>query len=79
MSMRAQARYARTIERRPSWRAADKAHEAGVDVELELWPGVAHVFQIAAFLPESALAIDNIARFVRMRAGWIDAPTGVSI
>lgn len=60
-------------------RAADKAHEAGVDVELELWPGVAHVFQIAAFLPESALAIDSIARFVRMRAGWIDAPTAVSI
>jgi len=60
-------------------RAADKAHEAGVDVELELWPGVAHVFQIAAFLPESALAINNIARFVRMRAGWSDASTGASV
>lgn len=54
-------------------RAADKAFEAGVDVELELWPDAAHVFQIAQFLPEAALAIDHIVRFVRMRAGWDDA------
>jgi acetyl esterase/lipase len=54
-------------------RAADKAYAAGVDVELELWPGAAHVFQVAEFLPESALAIDHIVRFVRMRAGWHDA------
>lgn len=53
-------------------RTAEKAHEAGVDVELELWPGAAHVFQIAGFLPEAALAIDHIARFVRMRTGWQD-------
>jgi acetyl esterase/lipase len=51
-------------------RAAEKAHAAGVDVELELWPGVAHVFQIADFLPESSRALDNIARFVRQRTGW---------
>lgn len=51
-------------------RAAEKAHAAGVDVELELWPGVAHVFQIAEFLPESSHALDNIARFVRQRTGW---------
>jgi epsilon-lactone hydrolase len=56
-------------------RAADKAHAAGVDVELELWPGVAHAFQIAEFLPESAHAINNIARFVRMRAKWDDVPS----
>jgi acetyl esterase/lipase len=53
-------------------RAAEKAHAAGVDVELELWPGAAHVFQIAGFLPEAALAINHIARFVRMRTGWQD-------
>jgi acetyl esterase/lipase len=53
-------------------RAAEKAHAAGVDVELELWPGVAHVFQIADFLPESAHAINNIARFVRLRTGGDD-------
>ncbi len=59
-------------------RAADKAHAAGVDVELEVWPGVAHVFQIADFLPESAHAINNIARFVRMRTGWgeVTRPAG---
>jgi monoterpene epsilon-lactone hydrolase len=51
-------------------RASEKAHAAGVDVELEIWPGTAHGFQIADFLPESALAIHNIARFVRMRTGW---------
>ena len=56
-------------------RAAEKAHEAGVDVELELWPGAAHVFQIAGFLPEAALAINHIARFVRMRTGWQDIVT----
>ena len=56
-------------------RAAEKAHEAGVDVELELWPGAAHVFQIAGFLPEAALALNHIARFVRMRTGWQDIGT----
>ncbi|MCU0896823.1 MAG: alpha/beta hydrolase [Burkholderiales bacterium] len=54
-------------------RAAEKAHAAGVDVELELWPGVAHGFQIAGFLPEATLAIDHIARFVEARTGWTGA------
>jgi epsilon-lactone hydrolase len=55
-------------------RAAEKADAAGVDVELEIWPGVAHVFQIASFLPEAAHAINNIARFVRLRTKWDDVP-----
>ena len=54
-------------------RAAEKAFVADVDVELELWPGVAHVFQLAEFLPEARRAIDHIVRFVRMRARWEDA------
>jgi acetyl esterase/lipase len=54
-------------------RAAEKAHAAGVDVELEIWPEVPHAFQIAEFLPEAALAVDHIARFVRRRTGWDDA------
>jgi acetyl esterase/lipase len=53
-------------------RAADKAFDAGVDVEIELWPGAAHVFQIADFLPEAAQALNHIVRFVRMRTGWPD-------
>jgi acetyl esterase/lipase len=51
-------------------RAAEKAFRAGVDVELELWPRALHVFQAARFLPESGLAINHIARFVRDRARW---------
>jgi acetyl esterase/lipase len=53
-------------------RAANRAHYAGVDVELELWPGLPHVFQIAGFLPEATIAIRHIVRFVRMRTGWDD-------
>jgi len=54
-------------------RGAGRAHAAGVDVELELWPGMPHGFQIAEFLPEATLAIRHIVRFVRMRTGWDDA------
>ena len=53
-------------------RGANKAFLADVDVELELWPGAAHVFQLLEFLPEARLAIDHIVRFVRMRADWPD-------
>lgn len=55
-------------------RTAHKAHAAGVDVELELWPDTLHGFQIASFLPEAALAIDQIAQFVVPRTGWTRAP-----
>ena len=51
---------------------ANKAFLADVDVELELWPGASHVFQLVEFLPEARLAIDHIVRFVRTRAGWPD-------
>jgi len=51
-------------------RTAQKAQAAGVDVEIELWPGTVHGFQIAPFLPEAALALDQIARFVVARTGW---------
>jgi epsilon-lactone hydrolase len=54
-------------------RTAHKAHAAGVDVELELWPETPHVFQVAAFLPEAALALDHIVEFVLARTGW-EAP-----
>ena len=60
-------------------RAAEKAFAADVDVELELWPGVAHVFQLAEFLPEARRAIDHIVRFVRMRARWEDAGTALAV
>jgi epsilon-lactone hydrolase len=51
-------------------RTAQRAHDAGVDVELELWPETPHNFQMVAFLPEAALAMDQIVRFVAARTGW---------
>ena len=51
-------------------RTAQRANTAGVHVELELWPETPHVFQVASFLPESALALDHIVRFVVARTGW---------
>jgi monoterpene epsilon-lactone hydrolase len=53
-------------------RAADRAHVAGVEVKLEIWPGVPHAFQMAEFLPEATLAIDHIAHFVEVHTGWGD-------
>lgn len=51
-------------------RTAERAHAAGVDVELELWPETPHAFQMASFLPEAAQAIDGIVAFVGARAAW---------
>jgi len=49
-----------------STRAAEKVRAAGGEVEIEIWPGMWHVFQ--AFLqqvPESKKAVKKIGRFVR--------------
>lgn len=51
-------------------RTADKAHAAGVAVALELWPDTAHGFQMAPFLPEAGMALDQMARFVTAWTGW---------
>lgn len=53
-------------------RMAQKAHAAGVKVELELWPETPHAFQVAPYLPESARAIDHIADFVLANTCWTD-------
>jgi acetyl esterase/lipase len=57
-------------------RTAQRAHDAGVDVELELWPETPHAFQMASFLPEAVQAMDLIVRFVSARTGWTPAPEG---
>ena len=44
-------------------RCAEKAKAAGVDVTLEVWEGMFHVFQLVPNLPESKTAVANIARF----------------
>jgi len=44
---------------------ADKARAAGVDVELQVWDGMIHVFQMFAELPEAHRAIASIAEFLQ--------------
>jgi len=49
-------------------RVASAARDAGVDVELQLWPHVPHVWQFfAAVLPEARASLDATTRFVRAR------------
>ncbi len=45
-------------------RLAEAARAAGVAVTLQTWPGLFHVFQLFAFLPETARAVAQIAEFV---------------
>ncbi|MHB9129627.1 MAG: alpha/beta hydrolase [Armatimonadota bacterium] len=47
-----------------SVRVAARAQADGVDVKLEVWPGMVHVFQIRE-LPESREAIEHFADFMR--------------
>jgi acetyl esterase/lipase len=50
-------------------RCADKARAAGVDVTLEIWEGMFHVFHMLNFLPETKRALESIAAFVSQRQG----------
>jgi len=48
-----------------STRLADRARAAGVQVKLEVWPEMIHVWQLfAGFLPEGEQAIDGIGKFI---------------
>jgi len=48
-----------------SERFAKKARQAGVEVTLEIWPGMQHVWQFAAkLMPESRQAVFRIGQFV---------------
>lgn len=45
---------------------AERAKQAGVEVKLEVWPGMQHVWQYAASrLPEGRQAIERIGEFIR--------------
>ena len=47
-------------------RLSAKAEAAGVDVTLEIWPGMVHVWHIfAAMLPEGQQAIDRAGEWMR--------------
>jgi len=49
-----------------STRVAEKARAAGVDVTLEVWPDMPHVWHaFAPFLPEASRAIEQLGAFVR--------------
>ena len=53
-----------------SLRVADKARASGVEVELDVWPGMPHVFPAVPWLPESKAATGAIARFIGRYTGW---------
>lgn len=49
-------------------RVAERARAAGVNVELEVWPDMPHVWHVfAKILPEGQQAIDKIGKFVSAR------------
>ena len=49
-----------------SVRVAKKAQSDGIDVKLEIWPGMFHVFQSHdPLLPEGKEAVDHIAQFMQ--------------
>ena len=53
-----------------STRLAKRAKNAGVDVRLEVWEGMVHVFQSnAKILPEGRQAIDKIGQLMRQQVG----------
>src|SRR3989304_3368710 len=53
-----------------SIRLAEQARNAGVDVALEVWKGMFHIFQLGAgFVPEARKAVENIATFLRQHVG----------
>ena len=50
-------------------RVAERAHAAGVDVELRLWKRVPHVWQFfAAVLPEADQSLRDTVRFITKHA-----------
>lgn len=46
-------------------RLAERAKQAGVDVELKIWDGLWHAFQLFPFIPESRQAIKEVCEFAR--------------
>jgi epsilon-lactone hydrolase len=53
-----------------SQRLAENARLSGVDVSLEVWDGMQHVWHFAAsFVPEARQATEKIGEFVRERTG----------
>lgn len=51
-----------------SIRAQDRARQAGVEAEIEVWRELPHVFHVFHWIPESRLALQAIADFITSRA-----------
>ena len=50
--------------------AAQQLATAGVPVELQVWPGQIHVFQLAApMIPEATRSLRQIGRYIREATG----------
>ncbi|WP_269620445.1 alpha/beta hydrolase [Zhongshania sp. BJYM1] len=43
---------------------AQKARDAGVSVEIDIWPGQCHDMQLMSILPESKVALDKLCEFI---------------
>ena len=53
-----------------SRRFAEKASAAGVEVTLDLWPGMIHVFQLfGAELPQARKAIEKLGAYLERKLG----------
>lgn len=62
-----------------STRLAERARAAGVEVELQVWPELWHVFHLfAPALPEANDALERIGHFVRTQLGCADKPEPAS-
>lgn len=57
-------------------RVAQRAHETGGRVVCEVWQDMPHVFPLLFVLREQALALQDMARFVQLAAGWPPASPG---
>ncbi|HQR24384.1 MAG TPA: alpha/beta hydrolase [Steroidobacteraceae bacterium] len=62
-----------------SVRAHDRARQAGVAAEIEVWIEMPHVFQVFSWLPESKLAMRRIADFIVAHARRSAAGVGANV
>jgi len=53
-----------------------QAGVGGGHLEVQIWPGQAHVFSIFGLVPEARLAMLEVARFIaQLDHGWFDGNT----
>ncbi len=47
----------------------EKAHQANVEIVLDCWQGMFHVFQIIPIIPETKLSLEKISNFIANKMG----------